>query len=170
MLRQPASWKRRTDFGPAFITNACASVEANRAIGSQPALGQALTVILDAGRNSLHRERVRSDGNVRVGTSKQEEYTMKAEETESFRDTSSTDIAELVVAELRARRKHVQHLISLVNEEAGREYEAVHGVRAASTARCCGSARPKCSHCPAAARHLVSNSRSNRLKKHNLPA
>jgi hypothetical protein len=95
---------------------------------------------------------------------------MKAGETESLSDTSSTDVAELVMTELRARRKHVQHLISLVNEEVGREYGAVNVAHAASPARCCGSARPKCSHCPAAARRLVSNSRNNRLKKHNLLA
>jgi hypothetical protein len=95
---------------------------------------------------------------------------MTAAEIESIRDTSSTEVAELLVAELRARRKHVQHLIRLVNEEAGRDYGALSGgTRAASPGKCCMSARPKCSHCPSAATRLVSNSRSNRLRKHNLP-
>jgi hypothetical protein len=95
---------------------------------------------------------------------------MKAAARESLPDTSSTDVVELLVAELRARRQHVQQLISLVNEEAGREYAAVSGARAASPGRCCMSARRKCSHCPSAPAPLVTNSRSNRLKKHNLLA
>jgi hypothetical protein len=89
---------------------------------------------------------------------------------EKPQSTSSSDVAELLVAELRAGRKRLQHLIGLVNEEAGREYGAVRGARAASPNRCCMSSRPKCSHRPSAARPLVTNSRSNRLKKHNLPA
>src|SRR5450432_187592 len=87
-------------------------------------------------------------------------------------NTSSTDVAELLVAELRARRAHVQDLIRLVNEhvnehvneQAGREYAAMPGPRAASPRNCCGSTRRKCTHCPSA-----TNSRTPKLKKRNLP-
>ena len=47
---------------------------------------------------------------------------MKAAAGKSLRDTPSTGAVELLVAELRARRKHLQNLVRLVNEQAGREY------------------------------------------------
>jgi hypothetical protein len=65
---------------------------------------------------------------------------MKAAEREPLRDTLSTDVAELLVAELRARRKHVQRLITLVHEQAGREFGAKRATLAGrcrmSTRRC----------------------------------
>src|SRR5471030_1544052 len=97
---------------------------------------------------------------------------MKAAARESLPDTSTTDAAELLVAELRARRAHVQDLICLVNEhvnehmneQVGREYAAMRGPRAASPRSCCGTTRRKCTHCPSAP-----NSRAHKLKKRNLP-
>jgi hypothetical protein len=52
---------------------------------------------------------------------------MKAASKESLRDTPSTDVVELLVAKLRARRKDTQHLIHLVDDQAGKEYGAVRG-------------------------------------------
>jgi len=52
---------------------------------------------------------------------------MKAGARESLGDTSSTDVVVLVVAELRARRKYMQHLIHLVDEQEGKEYVAMRG-------------------------------------------
>jgi predicted hydrocarbon binding protein len=52
---------------------------------------------------------------------------MKAAASESLRDTSPVDVVELLVAELRARRKYNRHLIHLVNQQAGREYGAMSG-------------------------------------------
>jgi hypothetical protein len=50
---------------------------------------------------------------------------MKAGARESLGDTSSADVVELVVAELQARRKYMQHLIHLVDEQEGKEYVAM---------------------------------------------
>jgi hypothetical protein len=58
---------------------------------------------------------------------------MKAAPGEILPDTSSTDAAELLVAELRAGRKRLQNLIRLVSEEAGREFGTMRVTRAAKT-------------------------------------
>jgi hypothetical protein len=79
-------------------------------------------------------------------------------------DTSSTDVVELFLAELQARRKSLQHLMHLVNQQAVQDSgAALGGARTASPKTCCMSTRRKCSHCPSAP-----NLRRNKLNKHHL--
>ena len=58
---------------------------------------------------------------------------MKAAARKSLRNTSSAGDVELLLAELRAGRNRLQHLVRLVNEEAQWEYGAMRGIHAART-------------------------------------
>ena len=70
-------------------------------------------------------------------------------------DTSSTEVVEFFLAELRARRTRLQDLMRLVNEKVNEQADldggAMRGTRAVSPAsphKCCMSTRRKCLHCP----------------------